>query len=212
VTAVDSQTGERTVGPITIHVVVEPPHVEIDHPADGTTFGNDQTISLRGEAIDPEQGDIGRSATWSLDGTPIGTGASLLQYKIATPGTHTVTLSATNGGGGTSSASITVHVVPGTGAPSVSITNPPNDSNVAAGTPITFTASATTASGATIPDADISWSDDLDGPLGTGHTISKTLTGSSCQIYVHHVTVTATDTGNGQSATDGITVDDGGIC
>jgi hypothetical protein len=212
VTAVDSQGGERTVGPITIHVVVEPPHVEIDHPADGTTYGNDQTISFRGEAIDPEQGDIGPSATWSLDGTPIGTGARLLQYKIATVGTHTVTLSATNGGGATSSASITVHVVPGTGAPSVSITNPPDNDDVAAGTPVTFTATATTASGATIPDADISWNDDLDGPLGTGSTITKTLTGSSCQIYVHHVTVTASDTGNGQSATDEVTVNDGGIC
>jgi Bacterial Ig domain len=212
VTAVDSQEGERTVGPITIHVVVEPPHVEIDHPADGTTFGNDQTISFRGEAIDPEQGDIGPSATWSLDGTSIGTGAALLEYKIATPGTHTLTLSATNGGGATSSASITVHVVPGTGAPSVSITSPPDNTNVAAGTPITFTASATTASGATIPDADISWTDDLDGALGTGHTITTTLTGSGCQIYVHHVTVTATDTGNGQSATDEVTVNDGGIC
>ena len=212
VTAVDSQSGERTLGPITIHVVVEPPHVEIDHPDDGTTFGTDQTISFRGEAIDPEQGDIGASATWSLDGTSIGTGASLLQYRIATVGTHTVTLSATNGGGRTSSASITVHVVPGTGAPSVSITNPPDNSSVAAGTPVTFTATATTASGATIPDADISWSDDIDGPLGTGHTITKTLTGSSCQIYVHHVTVTAVDTGNGQSATDEVTVNDGGIC
>lgn len=212
VTAVDSQDGERTAGPITIHVVVEPPHVEIDHPADGTTFGNDQTISFHGQAIDPEQGDIGSSATWSLDGTSIGTGASLLQYKITTPGTHTVTLSATNGGGGTASASITVHIVTGTGAPSVSITSPPDDTNVAAGTPITFTATATTASGATIPDADISWTDDLDGPLGTGHTITKTLTGSSCQIYVHQVTVTATDTGNGQSATDEVTVNDGGIC
>ncbi len=212
VTAVDSQHGERTAGPITIHVVVEPPHVEIDHPTDGTTYGNDQVISFRGEAIDPEQGDIGASATWSLDGTPIGTGASLLQYKIPTPGTHTVTLSATNGGGGTSSASITVNVVPGTGAPSVSITNPPDNDDVAAGTPVTFTATATTASGATIPDADISWTDDLDGPLGTGHTITKTLTGSDCQIYVHHVTVTATDTGNGQSATDEVTVNDGGIC
>jgi hypothetical protein len=212
VTAVDSQGGERTLGPITIHVVVEPPRVAIDHPADGATFGNDQTISFRGEAIDPEQGDIGSSATWTLDGTPIGTGASLLQYKIATVGTHTVTLSATNAGGATSTASITVHVVAGTGAPSVSITDPPDNDDVAAGTPITFSATATTASGATIPDADISWSDDLDGPLGTGHTITKTLTGSDCQISVHHVTVTATDTGNGQSASDEVTVDDGGIC
>jgi hypothetical protein len=118
VTAVDSRGGERTAGPITIHVVVEPPHVEIDHPADATTYGNDQTISFRGEAIDPEQGDIGPSATWSLDGTAI----------------------------------------------------------------------------------------------GTGHTITKTLTGSSCQIYTHHVTVTALDTGNSQSATDEVTVNDGGIC
>jgi hypothetical protein len=137
--------------------------------------------------VDPEQGDLGPSATWSLDGTPIGVDV--------VPGTP-----------------IGVDVVPGTGAPSVAITSPSTDSSFAAPTPITFTASATTAGGATTPDADISWSDDVDGALGTGHTVTKTLSGSSGEIITHHVTVTATDSGNSQRATDQVTVNDGGIC
>lgn len=212
VTAGDSVHGERTAGPITIHIVVQPPQVEIDHPLDGATFGSDQTISFRGRAIDPEQGDLGSTATWTLDGAPIGTGASLLQYRIAAIGRHTVTLSVTNGGGASSKASINVNVVAGTGAPSVAILSPPTGSQFAADAAVTFTASATSVSGNAIPGADISWSDDLDGPLGTGSSIIRTLSGSICQINEHHVTVTATDPNNDQTATDEVTVDEGGIC
>jgi hypothetical protein len=51
----------------------------------------------------------------------------------------------------------------------------------------------------------------LDGALGTGQTIKRTLTGSNCVIYTHHVTVTATDSLT-RKASDTITVSVGSIC
>ncbi len=207
----DSQGGTTTTGPITINVVVQPPTVRIDEPANGASFASDQTVPYRGSAFDPADGDLDASATWSVDGTAVGKGASLLLYRIPTEGTHTVTLSATNSGGVSSSASITVDVGPPTGKPSVRITSPENESNFGVGEPITFSATAETLGGATVPESGYRWSDSLEGPLGTGKTITHTLSGSSCEIFFHQVTVTVTDSFN-RTATDTITLKVGSIC
>jgi hypothetical protein len=207
----DSQGGVRYAGPVTINIVVHRPSVRIEEPVNGETFGSDETRTYRGSAFDPQEGNLSASATWSVDGTPVGTGASLFRYRIPTEGTHTVTLSATNGAGASSSASVTVGVGPPTGKPSVQITSPPSDSNFAAGEPITFTATSEAQGGATVPESGYSWSDDVDGLLGTGSTITHTLSGSSCEIIIHHVTVTATDSFL-RSASDTITVNVGSIC
>ena len=210
-TVTDSQGGVRVVGPVTINVVAQPPKVSINQPNPGTTFGSDQTINLRGLASDPQQGDLGSSATWSVDGTPVGTGASLFQYRIPTQGTHTITLSATNGATLSSSASTNVTIGPATGKPTVAITSPADASGFNAGDRITFSATANAQGSATVPNTGYTWTDDIDGKLGTGRTIIHTLSGSICETIFHHVTVTATDT-LGRSATDTITVRDGSIC
>jgi hypothetical protein len=207
----DSQGGVRYAGPVTFNVVVHPPVVRIEEPTNGATFGSDETRTYRGSAFDPQEGDIGAAATWSVDGTPVGTGASLFRHRIPTEGTHTVTLSATNGAGASGSASVTVNVGPPTGKPSVQITSPTSGSNFAAGEPITFTGSAEAQGGATVPESGYKWSDDVDGVLGTGKTITHTLSGSLCEIIIHHVTLTVTDSFS-RSASDMITVNDGSIC
>jgi hypothetical protein len=212
VTAEDSQGASRVAGPVTIHIFpAQPPTVKLNLPADGATFGLDQTVDYRGSAFDPQDGDLGASATWSVDGAQVGTGATLFQYRIPTQGTHTVTLSVTDSAQLSASASITVHVGPATGKPTVTITTPADGTNFAVGQPITFTANATAPGGATVPDSGYRWSDDIDGPLGTGKTITHMLTGSPCEIIDHRVTVTATDSFGG-SASDTITVNDGSIC
>ena len=207
----DSQGGVRYAGPVTISIVVRPPEVKIEQPVNGETIGSDETRTYRGSAFDWQEGDLSASATWSVDGTPVGTGASLFRYRIPTEGTHTVTLSATNGAGASGSASVTVNVGPPTGKPSVQITEPASGSNFAGGEPITFSAEADAQGGATIPESGYSWSDDVDGALGTGRTITRTLSGSQCEIIIHHVTVTATDSFS-RSASDTITVNVGSIC
>jgi hypothetical protein len=207
----NSQGGSRLAGPVTVNIEVHPPNVRIDQPADGASFGYDQTINFRGSAFDPQDGDLATSATWSVDGTPVGTGASFFQYRIPTQGTHTVTLSATNSAGASSSTSITLNIGPATGKPTVQITSPPSGYNAGTGELITFSASASTQGGATIADSGYSWTDDRDGPLGSGQTIQRVLTGGPCYIADHHVTVTVTDS-FGRTATDTITVNVGSVC
>ncbi len=207
----NSKGGSRVAGPLTIDIVVSPPNVRIDQPANGTSFGYDQMINFRGSAFDPQDGDVGVSATWLVDGTPVGTGASFFQYRIPTQGTHAVTLSATNSAGASSSASITLNIGPATGKPTVLITSPPSGSSYGRDDLITFSASASTQDAATISDSGYGWTDDQDGPLGTGQTIQHKLTDYFCGIKEHHVTVTVTDS-FGRSATDTITVNVGSIC
>jgi hypothetical protein len=160
-------------------------------------------------ASDLQQGDIGSSETWSVDGIQVGTGASLFQYRIPTQGTHTITLSATDGANLSSSASINLTIGPATGKPTVAITSPANGSGFNPTDQITFAATANAQGSATIPNTGYTWTDDIDGKLGTGRTIRHKLSGSIRDTIVHHVTVTATDT-LGRSAND--TVQDGGIC
>jgi hypothetical protein len=208
VDATDSKGGFSEAGPVTVNVVTQPPTVRIDSPSSGTLVSQGQTVNFRGEAFDPHDGDVAAAATWSVDGTPVGHGATFFQYQFPTQGTHTMTLSYTNQGGLTGSASITLNVGP-PGKPSVTITSPANNSSFAAGEQITFTADGQPANGTTI--SSYTWDDDVDGSLGSGQSITRTLSGSSCVIVTHHVTVTANDS-NGQNATDTIVVNVGSIC
>ncbi len=201
----NSQGGTRTAGPVTISVVVQPPTVRIDGPADGSAFAADQKINFRGSAFDGKDGDIGPSATWSVDGIAVGSGASLLQHQISTQGAHTIALSATNSGGITRSASTHVTIGPPTGKPSVLITSPPlasdaTDRYFGPGEVLTFSATADAQGVATIPDSGYVWTDSVDGLLGTGPTIQHTLTSATT---IHDITVTVTDS-LGRSGTDTI--------
>ena len=199
------QYGVRVTPPVTVTVQVSSPQVRITQPATGSSFGSDQTVTYRGEVIDQYDANLAQSATWSVDGTPVGTGASEFAYRISTEGTHTVTLSATNSAGASASDSITVNVGPPTGKPAVTITKPANNSMWGQFDEIEFSASATAQGGATIADSGYSWASDQDGNLGTGQTIHHYLSPGG-----HHITVTVTDS-LGRSATDTIYVTVGGI-
>jgi Bacterial Ig domain len=204
----DSKGGFTEAGPVTLHIVTQPPTVRIDSPSTGSAFSQGQMISFRGEAFDPHDGDVATTATWSADGTLVGHGATLFRYAFSTQGPHTMTLSYTNQGGLTASASVMINVGP-PGQPSVTITQPANNSNFGFDEQITLHADAQPPTGTTITS--YTWNDDRDGPLGSGQTITKTLSGSTCAIFTHDVTVTAHDS-NGRSATDTITVNVGSIC
>jgi hypothetical protein len=208
----NSAGGSRYAGPITVNIVVRPPAVKINAPADGTAFGSDETINYRGTAQDPQDGDIGPAATWTVDGgPPVCTGAALCPFRIPTQGAHTVTLTATNSGGLTSHYSIKVNVGPATGKPSVAITEPADGASVGLNEQTTFKGSASAPGGATIPESGYVWTDDIDGQIGTGHEIQHTLSGFSCYSQTHHVTLTVTDSFNRTNA-DHITVAVTQIC
>jgi hypothetical protein len=74
-------------------------------------------------------------------------------------------------------------------APSVTIVNPAAGASYPSGSTISFTGTATDAQDGTI-SSKLSWSSNIDGPLGTGASLSRTLSAGS-----HQITAQVTDAG-----------------
>ena len=87
------------------------PTAEIVAPFDGATFRVGTTIPYYGTALDPEDGALtGAALTWFLDGVPLGQSGTTFDRIAPAPGTHTVTLRATDAQGHTSETSVTIHI------------------------------------------------------------------------------------------------------
>jgi Bacterial Ig domain len=201
----DSVGGYSVSNAVRVNVIARPPVAKIESPGEGATFGSNQVINFRGAASDPSQGDLGERATWSVDGTQVGTGAALLRYRIPTEGEHTVTLAVTNDAHLSASASIKVKIGPPVKGPSVGITSPANGESFPPQTEIHFSAVADGE-----PPFKYSWSDEPDGFLSNEQSFTRILSGG-CEIITHHVTVIVTD-GNGETGSDTVTVTEGTIC
>jgi hypothetical protein len=201
---------ERTA-PVTVNVVARPPSVHIEQPSEGSKFPSNHVVAFRGTATDPAQGDLAATATWFVDGVAVGTGASLLRYEIPTEGEHEVTLKATNEAGLSASATVHVKIGPPIEAATVQITSPPNHSAFKENAPINFTAIGEGSGAEELPPSAYSWTDDIDGELGKGPSITRALSGSECEFRNHHVTVTVKDA-KGHEASETIEVTVGGVC
>jgi len=109
-TAVDSYGGTAQAG-VTLHVLNNPPVVQIDSPEDGSEFTTNDVITFAGTATDIEDGTVsGGSLVWEsdIDGS-LGSGGTLDMVYLS-QGNHTITLTATDSDGGTGSDSVTVSV------------------------------------------------------------------------------------------------------
>jgi hypothetical protein len=208
---VDATGGFERTAPVTVNVVARPPTVHIEQPLEGSKFPSNHAIAFRGTATDPAQGSLAATATWLVDGVAVGTGASLLRYEIPTEGEHEVTLKATNEVGLSASATVHVTIGPPIEAATVQITNPPNHSAFKENTPINFTAIGEGSGAEELPASAYTWTDDVDGELGKGPSVTKALSGSECAFVTHHVTVTVKDA-KGHEASETIEVTVGGIC
>ncbi|MFW6089465.1 MAG: Ig-like domain-containing protein [Gemmatimonadota bacterium] len=167
------------------------PSVTITAPADGATVDEFQSITFQGSASDAEDGSLtGSSLVWtsSIDGS-IGTGTSFTRNDL-TPGTHDITLTATDGDGrtGSESVALTVTDLPNE-APTAEITDPADGASASAGDPVTFDGTATDTEEGTLTGAALVWTSDLDGTLGTGTSVTT----SSLSGGTHEIVLTATD-------------------
>ncbi|MDX1744473.1 MAG: TonB family protein [Halobacteriales archaeon] len=174
------------------------PIVAITSPSDGSTFAAGETVTLSGNASDPEDGDLSDQIAWSssVDGS-LGTGSSISTTLRARSGvSHDISASVTDGDGNSSTATITL--VPDD-PPTVTISQPANGASVAEGESLTFEGSASDPEDGDL-SASIVWHSDLEGALGTGTSLSTTLVAGS-----HVVTASVTDS-KGQTAIDEISV------
>ena len=177
------------------------PVVTISAPGNNASFAGGTNISFTGSARDNEDGTISARLVWtsSRDGQ-IGTGASF--SRTLTAGTHSVKATATDSKGTSSYSTISVTVSATTTTnqvPTVSITSPINNTTVAPGTALAFVASAADAEDGNLTSK-IAWSSSVSGSLGTGGSISRTLTAGT-----HKVRASVTD-GKGATATSYVTV------
>lgn len=177
-----------------------PPVATIASPEDGTEVFAGTEVVLTGSAEDPEDGTLtGSSLAWSssLDGA-LGTGDSIATTELSVGG-HTISLVATDEGGGRDTARVALTVLDG--PPVVQILEPSADTTVLTGHQVVFRGSATDAVDGTIPGDSLTWTSSLDGALGTGDSIAT----SGLSEGEHMVTLSATDS-QGNTGVDSVTV------
>src|SRR5439155_1408097 len=168
-------------------VVNATPTVSIGAPATGSTFEHGAPITFTGTATDREDGTLTGSIAWSSDRDGLlGTGFSVTTGTLSS-GTHTITASATDSGGKTGRAAITVVV---NSTPAVSISSPAASATFDPGAPVTLSAAASDLEDGSLTAA-IVWTSSRDGGLGTGGTITT----SALSTGTHVLTASATDRG-----------------
>ncbi len=161
-----------TVGDITNRL----PLVTIESPAPGGIFLTSEDIAFSGSADDLEDGVLaGASLVWTsdLDGE-IGTGEAF--SATLTEGSHRITLTATDSQQGERSPFIDIIVeAPAGPLPTATIFSPAVGETFLSSDSIVFSGSANEADGSPMSGALLTWTSILDGELGTGASISASL-------------------------------------
>jgi hypothetical protein len=155
-----------------------PLSVQITSPSSGATVAQGHGIGLSGSATDPLDGALtGSHLSWSdsVQGD-LGTGANLI--APLGPGTHTVTLTATDSQGITRQTTVTFTVAPG--RPTVQITDPSNGSTFGTDQTIAFHGSATDPQDGALAGTSLVWrllqGSTLIRILGSGEQINTSIT------------------------------------
>jgi Flp pilus assembly protein TadG len=200
--SVTDSDGMTTTLSISIRVVDDrPPVVTILSPTSGASYNMGVTINFSGTAIDATDGNLTSQLVWrsSIDGQ-IGTGGSF-SYSRLTPGVHTIIATVTDSDGLTGSASVVIYVIEHNDPPTITIDAPANNAALVSTRPINFRGTANDPQQGLISDL-IRWASSINGSLGTGASITTTLS-----TGFHTITATVTDAGGlSASATIRITV------
>lgn len=155
---------------------------------DGVSVLSGTSVDFVASATDAEDGDLGANITWtsSIDGALADSGTEIA--ATLTSGIHSVVASVTDAGGLTGSAVVRVNAIAAsTSAPVVEILDPPYGRQVAVGTAVTFTGQAEDDVDGDVA-ASVAWISNIDGALGTGATVTATLTPG-----MHAITASVTD-------------------
>ncbi|NVJ51860.1 MAG: fibronectin type III domain-containing protein [Gammaproteobacteria bacterium] len=166
------------------------PSIAITQVPEQAVAGQDLTFTA--QASDPEDGDISSAITWesNLDGA-LGNGATLVAALSA--GQHRVTATIFDSDGASQQAAVTLDVAAANQAPQLIIESPQSNGQFSDTSAISFSASAVDDNDGDI-SATIEWQSNLDGVLGTGAQISRTLSAGE-----HVISVTVADQSGLQS-------------
>ncbi|MCP4714167.1 MAG: PQQ-binding-like beta-propeller repeat protein, partial [Deltaproteobacteria bacterium] len=181
------------------------PTVRITAPADNATFSAGVAVSFNGTAVDSSNTILsGEALVWSSDRDGrIGTGETVTCDDLS-PGSHTVTLTATDTQALSSSADINIFIDNATvvnASPVVTISAPADNATFARTASIVFSGTAVSADNERLIGEALVWLSSLDGELGTGQSILR----SALTEGIHVITLTATDP-TGASGADTITL------
>jgi hypothetical protein len=171
-TASVTDTGGKTGSSqqtITITVANTAPTVAISSPADGTSVVQGTTVSFSGSATDTQDGDMTSKLVWtsSLVPSPIGGGGSFSTATLPV-GAQTVTASATDIGGMTSTSQRTITITASCASPTVTVS--PSPTWLAPGVIQSYTATVTNNSAPTCVSS--SFALGVVGPAGWTTTLS----------------------------------------
>jgi len=190
-TEVVIESGENDVGVIEMLNVTSAPIAVISEPADGSILSAGSDISFTGSASDGEDGDLtGQSLVWTSSiNERFGTGTTVSTGNLS-PGTHTITLTATDSDQRTGSHSITLTI---NNRPVVEIYQPEAGAVYTEGTQISFSCEASDTEDGTLGGSALVWNSDVDGRIGTGTGFST----DDLSAGTHSITLTATDSDGG---------------
>lgn len=188
--ATDSNGADSQISVKNIYFDAGLPIVKITQPSNNQSFFYGNSLKLKGNAIDPQDGIItGSNLKWfsNLDGN-IGSGDSI-QIKTLKSGNHEITLSTVDKDGFSGSDKINL-TIEYPHPPSISIFLPSTNSHFTHSTTISLKANATDYEEGNLGDNRISWVSSISGSLGKGKTVSN--------IFLppgkHFISATAKDT------------------
>jgi hypothetical protein len=196
--------GAKGTASLTITVVNTAPTAKITFPPNSSTYYTSQQVNLRGFGFDPDETIPNANLTWTsnISGS-LGTGGDL--WVSLPQGSHTITLAVKDSLGETGQDSIAVSVQAGEGYPTAQILKPTNNTIVGIGELVSFEGKGSDPEDGDLAGSSLVWTSNVDGPLGTGKSIQKTLSGDKCNTILHTITLEVTDK-DGHKATHSIVV------
>jgi len=169
------------------------PVLTVTSPVNNSSYTQGQSVAFAASATDSPDGNITVDIEWTSSAQGfIGSGGS---FSLATlqVGTHVITASVTDSGGLVDSETRTITINPTSNTqPSLTVTNPANNSSYTFGQTVTFTGTSSDTQDGDLT-SQIQWTSNLQIPslIGTGGSFTK----NNLVVGTHTIIATVTDSG-----------------